>query len=96
MSESYFLGLYKNLCPSGSQGLWPFGPFVTISLDVLLEDDNPRSTAAPPKPKNLDFMSVAELQEYMGRLEVEIQRVQAEITKKSSSRAAAEALFGAK
>ena len=45
---------------------------------------------------NLDFMSVAELEEYMEMLGAEIQRVQAEIMKKSSSRAAADALFGSK
>jgi len=63
---------------------------------VLLEDDNPRSIGAPPKPKNLDFMSVAELEEYMEMLGTEIQRIQAEIMKKSSSRAAADAMFGSK
>jgi len=61
---------------------------------MLTEDDNPKSSSAVHK--NLDPMSVGELEEYIGMLEAEIQRVQAEIAKKSSSKAAAEALFGKK
>ena len=59
---------------------------------MLLEDDNPAPTG-PAKPKNLDFMSVSELEEYMEALRAEIQRTQAEIAKKSHSRAAADAFF---
>lgn len=58
---------------------------------MLLEDDNP--AIGKTKPKNLDPMSVAELKDYIVALEDEIKRAEAEIAKKSSSRAAAEAFF---
>jgi uncharacterized small protein (DUF1192 family) len=71
---------------------WPFRPFFNIILKMLLEDDNPAGSR-PAKPKNLDPLSVAELQEYVEALKVEIKRAEGEITRKSSTRAAADAFF---
>ena len=62
---------------------------------MLLEDDNP-VPVGPPKPKNLDSMSVGDLEEYVEALKAEIQRAEAEKAKKSATRAAAEAIFGKK
>jgi uncharacterized small protein (DUF1192 family) len=66
---------------------------------MLLEDDNPSSAAAIGKSggalhQNLDSLSVAELEGYVAALQAEIKRAEAEIAKKSASRAAAEAVFG--
>ena len=47
---------------------------------------------APPR-KNLEAMSVHELEAYIAELEAEIARVRADIEAKRAQRAAAEALF---
>jgi uncharacterized small protein (DUF1192 family) len=55
------------------------------------EDRDPkRRTAGPP---DLSGWSVAELQAYIARLEVEMARAREEIEAKNSVRATAEALF---
>lgn len=46
-----------------------------------------------PKPKNLEPMSVAELNAYIAELEDEIARVRADIARKTTHRAGAESLF---
>jgi len=66
---------------------------------MLLEDDNPSSAAAIGKSssalhQNLDSLSMAELAGYVAALQAEIKSAEAEIAKKSASRAAAEAVFG--
>jgi uncharacterized small protein (DUF1192 family) len=63
---------------------------------MLLEDDNPMAgpKGSSAAHKNLDSLSVAELEEYVAALQAEIKRAEAEIAKKSLSRAAAEAIFG--
>ncbi len=43
--------------------------------------------------KDLSMLGIAELKTYVGELEAEICRVQAEIAKKQSHRAAADAFF---
>jgi uncharacterized small protein (DUF1192 family) len=65
---------------------------------MLTEDDNPSGAAQISKSgtalhQNLDSLSVAELEGYVAALQGEIKRAEAEITKKSASRAAAEAIF---
>jgi uncharacterized small protein (DUF1192 family) len=47
----------------------------------------------PAKPKDLGLMGIAELEEYISRLEGEIARAQAEIAVKRGRRQGAEALF---
>ncbi len=55
------------------------------------EDLEPRK--AKPKPKNLDPLSIDELNDYIAELEAEIARVKAEIAKKSAHLSAAAAFF---
>lgn len=45
-------------------------------------------------PRNLENLSVDELQAYIAELEAEIRRVEADRAKKEASRAAADAFFG--
>ena len=48
----------------------------------------------PPKPKrDLDPMSIDELEEYIGEMETETARVRAEIARKRAHRAGADTLF---
>ncbi len=56
-----------------------------------LEDLEPRK--AKPKPKNLDPLSIDELNDYIAELEAEIARVKADIAKKSAHLSAAAAFF---
>jgi len=51
----------------------------------------PRKTK--PQPKNLEPLSVAELNDYIAELEAEIARVKADIARKTTHRAGAEGLF---
>lgn len=46
-----------------------------------------------PDVKNLEVLSVAALEEYIGELEVEIERVREEIKRKKSAHSAAESVF---
>lgn len=58
----------------------------------MFDDDLPK-----PKigefPKNLENMSVSELEEYIEEMKAEIDRVQQDIDKKKASQAAAAAVF---
>lgn len=56
-----------------------------------IEDLEPRKTK--PKPKNLEPLSVDELNEYIRELEAEIERVKADISKKQAHMNAAAAFF---
>ncbi len=58
-----------------------------------MDEDDLRPLKAKPQPKNLDPMSVAELNAYIAELEGEIARARAEIAKKDRIRSGAEALF---
>lgn len=55
------------------------------------EDLEPRK--AKPKPKNLDPLSIDELNDYIAELEAEIARVEQDIAKKSAHLSAAAAFF---
>lgn len=58
------------------------------------EDENlPRPRAARLVPPVLDMWGVVELEAYIGELRAEIARVERDIGKKSSHRAAADAFF---
>ena len=48
-----------------------------------------------PKPdlKNLEVLSIEALEEYIGELEAEIERVREEIKRKNSARSTAESVF---
>lgn len=46
-----------------------------------------------PDVRNLEVMSIEALEEYIGELHAEIERIRAEIAKKQSARGAAEAVF---
>lgn len=58
----------------------------------MFDDDRPK-----PKmqdfPRHLEFLSVADLQEYITELESEIIRVQGDIAKKKASQDAASSIF---
>jgi uncharacterized small protein (DUF1192 family) len=56
------------------------------------EDDLPPSKKPAP-PKDLSLLGIAELEDYIAGLEVEIARAQAEIADKRKHRGGAEALF---
>ncbi len=58
-----------------------------------MEDEDLRPLKAKPQPRNLDPMSVAELNDYIAELEGEIARARGEIAKKDKIRTGAEALF---
>ncbi|MEM9442873.1 MAG: DUF1192 domain-containing protein [Pseudomonadota bacterium] len=57
------------------------------------DDETPRTRQSQVGPPDLSGWSVAELEAYIARLDVEKARAQAEIEKKNSVRDAAEALF---
>ncbi len=46
-----------------------------------------------PYVKNLEVMSIEALEEYIGELHAEIERIRAEIARKQVARGAAEAVF---
>ncbi len=57
------------------------------------DDDSPRTRRSNVGPPDLSGWSVAELEAYIARLDLEKARAEAEIEKKSAMRNAAEALF---
>lgn len=59
---------------------------------MILDDDSDPKTKKP-KPRTLDRQSVPELREYVQLLKAEIIRVEENIRKKESHKAAADALF---
>jgi uncharacterized small protein (DUF1192 family) len=60
---------------------------------MMFEDDTPAPRPARLEKLALDRLSVSELQDYIAELRAEIARVEADITKKSHHRDAAEAFF---
>lgn len=58
-----------------------------------MDDEDLEPQRAAPKPRNLDPMSIEQLNEYIAELEAEIERVRAEIGRKSGHLDTAEALF---
>ena len=59
----------------------------------MFDDDAPRPQRQIVVGEELYGLSVAELEERVERLKAEIARTEAEMTKKSSERAAADAFF---
>ncbi|MCY4547156.1 MAG: DUF1192 domain-containing protein [Defluviicoccus sp.] len=55
------------------------------------EDLNPKK--GPAKLRDLDSLSIEELEEYIAEMEAEIRRVRADIEKKQRHRAGVEGLF---
>jgi uncharacterized small protein (DUF1192 family) len=60
---------------------------------MILDDDTPKPRPARLQTPLLDLMGVAELRDYIGELQAEISRVEAEIVRKQSHRSAADAFF---
>ena len=56
-----------------------------------LDDLEPRNR--PPQKKNLEVMSLEELEEYVAELKAEIERTEAEIARKRDHRSSADSLF---
>ena len=59
----------------------------------LFEDDKPKKKTSHEIGSDLSMLSVDELKARVGFLKAEIERIEAEIAAKSSSRNAAEGLF---
>lgn len=57
------------------------------------EDEIAKCKAPQVFPRNIDGFSLGQMQEYIGELEAEIAKVKAEINKRDSVKAKAEALF---
>ncbi len=58
-----------------------------------MEEDEPRPKPTAGPGRNLDRMSVIELEAYLGELRAEILRVEAAVARHRDMRSAAEALF---
>ena len=56
-----------------------------------LDDLEPRNQ--PPQKKNLDVMSLEELDDYIAELKAEIERVEQEISKKRDHMSSADSIF---
>lgn len=59
----------------------------------LFEDDRPKKKIGHEIGADISLLSVEELKSRIGLLKAEIERLEAEVTAKSSSRNAAEGLF---
>jgi len=59
----------------------------------MAEEDDDLPRALRPKPTDLDVMSIGELSEYIGELEVEIERIRMAIIRKEEQKLAADAVF---
>lgn len=59
----------------------------------LFEDDRPKKKSSHEIGADLSMLSVDELKVRIGLLKAEIERIEAEVAAKSSSRNAAEGLF---
>ena len=59
----------------------------------LFEDDRPKKKSSHELGADLSMLSVDELKARIGLLKAEIERLEAEVAAKSSSRNAAEGLF---
>jgi len=59
-----------------------------------IDDDAPKTVK--PKPKNLDPLSIDDLEAYIGELQAEIERARATISARRAHRGGAEALFKSK
>ncbi|MBL1147200.1 MAG: DUF1192 domain-containing protein [Pseudomonadota bacterium] len=59
-------------------------------------EEAPRKKEGSEFPRNLEKMSVGELKEYIEELKAEINRAEADMKKKESSKALADSVFGGK
>ena len=59
----------------------------------MAEEDEDLPRALRPKPADLDVLGINELNEYIGELGLEIERVRAAIKKKEQQKVAAAAVF---
>ena len=59
----------------------------------MFNDDDLDPKTNKPKPRNLEPLSVAELEEYIQDLRTEIDRAKTDIDKKTAQKSAADALF---
>jgi len=59
----------------------------------MAEEDEDLPRALRPKPVDLDVLGINELNEYIGELGLEIERVRAAIEKKEQQKVAAAAVF---
>ena len=60
---------------------------------MLMDEELPKHKQPEPFPRKLDGMAVEHMRDYIAALEEEIAKVKAEIEKRSSVKAKAEALF---
>ena len=60
---------------------------------MLTDDEGPPPTSRWLEKLPLDLLGVAELRDYIGALQAEIARVEADITRKQTHRNAADAFF---
>ena len=61
--------------------------------DIMLFDEDAAKPKKPVAPRNLEKLSVDELEQYIRDLKAEIERVEAEIRAKRAHRDAASSLF---
>lgn len=59
----------------------------------MFDDDLPQIKKTAEFPRNLENMSVSELEEYVGELKEEIERAEGDIAKKKASQSAAADVF---
>lgn len=59
----------------------------------MFDDELPNAKKTGEFPRNLESMSIAELDEYVSELEAEIERVKGDATKKKASHEAAASIF---
>lgn len=59
----------------------------------MFEDDLPAKKKTHDFPRNLDGLSIHELEEYIKALNGEIERVQGDIERKKASQSAADSVF---
>lgn len=60
---------------------------------MLNEDEQPKLTSQTLAPLMLDRLGIDELRSYIGALNAEIRRVEAEMARKSDHRSAADSFF---
>ena len=58
-----------------------------------MEEDDSRPLKGPVKPRDLDDLSIADLEEYIAGLEAEIARARQDIVRKDRHREGVEGLF---
>lgn len=65
----------------------------TQAEEPMFDEDLPRKKPEGTFPRNLENMSVHELEEYIQALKAEIERVESDIAKKRASQEAASSIF---